>query len=344
VKGWVELKAAFSAVVDGEPGERERRRAELRAIDPALPDMLEALLEADARGEALLPLEDPLSSESPRPARIGNYDVIDVLGAGAMGEVYRARDPRLGRDVAIKVLRDATTGEADRLARFEREARVLASLNHPRVAHVSAGSTGPTAAYSASAQGVLAYQAALSTRSQPVLVDRAGKEIAKLGTPGDISDITVSPDGSALTVSAIDPARSTRDLWLYPIPGGPGRRLTFDAGRATAVRRRSRGRRQVRGRLVPRQSRRVVRRGRAGYQPKRSLRGAAGGGATGPRAARLHVRGNARPHRSDWRLDGLHVERDGAAGDLCRQVSHARRQAHCLGRRRRMAALVARWA
>jgi Tol biopolymer transport system component len=151
VKGWAELKAAFSAVVDGEPGERERRTAELRAIDPALPDMLEALLEADARGEALLPLVDPLPAESPRPDRIGHYDVIEVLGAGAMGEVYRARDPRLGRDVAIKVLRDAAMDEPapsagsalpraksrdDRLARFEREARVLASLNHPRVAHV----------------------------------------------------------------------------------------------------------------------------------------------------------------------------------------------------------------
>jgi Tol biopolymer transport system component len=76
---------------------------------------------------------------------------------------------------------------------------------------------------------VLAYQAALSPRSQPVLVDRAGKEIAELGTPGDISDIAVSPDGSVLAVSAMDPARSTRDLWLYPIAGGPGRRLTFGA-------------------------------------------------------------------------------------------------------------------
>ena len=151
MKGWAELKTAFWAVVEGGPGERERRTAELGAIDPALPDMLGALLEADARGDGLLPLVDPLPAESPRPSRIGNYDVIDVLGAGAMGEVYRARDARLGRDVAIKVLRDATIGEADpssgsgspramsrgdRLARFEREARVLASLNHPRVAHV----------------------------------------------------------------------------------------------------------------------------------------------------------------------------------------------------------------
>jgi serine/threonine protein kinase len=98
--------------------------------------MLDALLEADAGGAALMPLVDPPAVDAPRPDRIGNYDVIDMLGAGAMGEVYRARDTRLGRDVAIKVLRDAAIGESDRLARFEREARVLASLNHPHLAHV----------------------------------------------------------------------------------------------------------------------------------------------------------------------------------------------------------------
>jgi len=136
VKGWAELKAAFWAVIEEGPAERERRTAELRAIDPELPGMLDALLEADARDDALMPLIDPPAAESPRPDRIGNYEVIEVLGAGAMGEVYRARDPRLGRDVAIKVLHGPTIGDADRLARFEREARVLASLNHPHVAHV----------------------------------------------------------------------------------------------------------------------------------------------------------------------------------------------------------------
>ena len=140
MKGWAELKAAFWAVVEEGPDERERRTAELLAIDPALPGMLDALLEADARGDALMPLDDRsddrLPPQSAQPERIGNYNVIEKLGAGAMGEVYRARDTRLGRDVAIKVLRDATIGDADRLARFEREARVLASLNHPRVAHV----------------------------------------------------------------------------------------------------------------------------------------------------------------------------------------------------------------
>jgi Tol biopolymer transport system component len=94
----------------------------------------------------------------------------------------------------------------------------------------TSGSTGPTAAYSASEHGVLAYQIARSPSSQPVLVDGSGREVARLGTPGDLGDIAVSPDGKALAVSVIDPSRSTRDLWVYPIAGGPGRRLTFEAG------------------------------------------------------------------------------------------------------------------
>jgi eukaryotic-like serine/threonine-protein kinase len=69
-------------------------------------------------------------------SRVGGYEIQSVLGAGGMGEVYRARDLRLGRDVAIKVLASAVTLDPDRLARFEREARVLASLNHPNIASI----------------------------------------------------------------------------------------------------------------------------------------------------------------------------------------------------------------
>jgi serine/threonine-protein kinase len=65
--------------------------------------------------------------------RLGAYEILAPLGAGGMGEVYRARDPRLGRDVAIKVLPQAVASRADRLARFEREARAVAALNHPNI-------------------------------------------------------------------------------------------------------------------------------------------------------------------------------------------------------------------
>jgi Tol biopolymer transport system component len=66
-------------------------------------------------------------------ARIGQYEIVTLLGAGGMGEVYRARDARLQRDVAIKIVRDLGAGGQDRVARFRREAQVLASLNHPHI-------------------------------------------------------------------------------------------------------------------------------------------------------------------------------------------------------------------
>ena len=65
--------------------------------------------------------------------RLGPYEIVSPLGAGGMGEVYRARDARLGRDVAIKVLPAAFTADVSRVSRFEREARVLASLTHPHI-------------------------------------------------------------------------------------------------------------------------------------------------------------------------------------------------------------------
>ena len=68
--------------------------------------------------------------------KLGPYEIIALLGAGGMGEVYRARDPRLGREVAIKVLPQAFSADADRVARFRREAKVLASLNHPHIAAI----------------------------------------------------------------------------------------------------------------------------------------------------------------------------------------------------------------
>ena len=69
-------------------------------------------------------------------ARIGPYEVTGVLGAGGMGEVYLARDTRLGREVALKVLPAAFASDPDRLARFQREAQVLAALNHQNIAHI----------------------------------------------------------------------------------------------------------------------------------------------------------------------------------------------------------------
>src|SRR5580765_979016 len=68
--------------------------------------------------------------------KLGTYEILAPIGAGGMGEVYRARDSRLNRDVAIKVMPPGLAADADYLARFQREAQVLASLNHPNIAAI----------------------------------------------------------------------------------------------------------------------------------------------------------------------------------------------------------------
>ncbi len=68
--------------------------------------------------------------------RLGPYEIVDALGAGGMGEVYRARDTKLGRSVALKTIPDSFASDVERLARFEREARTLATLNHPHIAQI----------------------------------------------------------------------------------------------------------------------------------------------------------------------------------------------------------------
>ena len=66
-------------------------------------------------------------------ARLGAYEIVGLVGAGGMGEVYRARDPRLGRDVAVKVVAVGIADDPDRERRFEKEARATAALNHPNI-------------------------------------------------------------------------------------------------------------------------------------------------------------------------------------------------------------------
>jgi serine/threonine protein kinase len=72
----------------------------------------------------------------PLGTRLGPYEIVAPLGAGGMGEVFRARDMKLHRDVAIKVLPESFATDPDRLARFQREAQTLAALNHPNIAHI----------------------------------------------------------------------------------------------------------------------------------------------------------------------------------------------------------------
>jgi serine/threonine protein kinase len=67
---------------------------------------------------------------------LAHYEITSLLGKGGMGEVYQAKDSKLGRDVAIKVLPEEFARDADRVARFQREAKLLASLNHPNIAAI----------------------------------------------------------------------------------------------------------------------------------------------------------------------------------------------------------------
>ena len=79
-----------------------------------------------------------------RHTHLGVYEILGSLGAGGMGEVYRARDTKLERDVALKILPPAFTADGDRMARFEREARLLASLNHPHIGAIYGSKTPAT--------------------------------------------------------------------------------------------------------------------------------------------------------------------------------------------------------
>src|SRR3979409_1736105 len=81
-------------------------------------------------------------------SRLGPYEILSALGAGGMGEVYKARDTKLDRDVAIKILPEAFVADPERVARFQREAKTLASLNHPNIGNIygradAEGTTSP---------------------------------------------------------------------------------------------------------------------------------------------------------------------------------------------------------
>ena len=124
-------RAAF--LDDACAGDQELRRdvESLLANEERTPGFLsQPALQVAAR----MPVEVPISSIVGQ--QIGPYQVLALLGAGGMGEVYRARDVKLGRDVAVKILPRAFTSDPDRLARFTREARVLAALNHPHIAAI----------------------------------------------------------------------------------------------------------------------------------------------------------------------------------------------------------------
>jgi serine/threonine-protein kinase len=151
---WRRVKALFQGAVERPAAERAASLAAAAGDDEALRREVESLLAADVSDASFLdrlpvasasvladPLTSPgasgnatLTSAALAPGRrVGPYEIVAPLGSGGMGEVYRARDTRLDRDVAIKVLPAPFAADADRLRRFEAEARAIAALNHPHI-------------------------------------------------------------------------------------------------------------------------------------------------------------------------------------------------------------------
>jgi serine/threonine protein kinase len=130
---WARIESLYHAALARAPGERPEYVAAACAEEPDLRREVESLLGL-ANAELLSPVAH--NHRWTPGARLGPYEIISVLGTGGMGEVYRARDTELKRDVALKVLPEAFARDRECLARFQREAEMLASLNHPHIAQI----------------------------------------------------------------------------------------------------------------------------------------------------------------------------------------------------------------
>jgi len=140
---WRKVAGLYDAAMDREPAVRDAFLSEACADDADLRREVESLLaqehtsivvDQQVHEVAAAVLRD-LPRLDPGTA-IGPYRVDSLIGAGGMGEIYRARDTKLNRDVALKILPEAFANDRDRMARFERESQVLASLNHPNIAAI----------------------------------------------------------------------------------------------------------------------------------------------------------------------------------------------------------------
>jgi dipeptidyl aminopeptidase/acylaminoacyl peptidase len=144
-KDWEQVKSLFDAALQRLPAERERFLAENCSDDSIRTEVLSLLHNHESAGSFLPsePEQFPTGAGLRRSeeflatkTRLGPYEITALLGAGGMGEVYRARDTRLGRDVAIKILPSIFANDLERRRRFEQEARAVAALNHPNILSV----------------------------------------------------------------------------------------------------------------------------------------------------------------------------------------------------------------
>src|SRR5262245_27758375 len=139
---WRQVDQVFQSALERAPEERAAFVSEACGSDYSLRREVEALLAADAEAGSLIEtpayaVAAPLIAGGDAPTLLGksisHYQIISLVGKGGMGEVYRAEDTRLRRDVAIKVLPDDFAKDADRLRRFEQEARAASATNHPNI-------------------------------------------------------------------------------------------------------------------------------------------------------------------------------------------------------------------
>src|SRR5580704_3401080 len=142
---WQQVRAMLAGALERAPADRAAYLDQV-SIDPSLRREVESLLAQEKGAEGFL--EAPalevaakmLGNNGPDQsligAQIGSYQVLSLLGVGGMGEVYQAHDTKLGREVAIKVLPAGFVHDPERLSRFQREARMLAALNHPNIATI----------------------------------------------------------------------------------------------------------------------------------------------------------------------------------------------------------------
>jgi serine/threonine protein kinase len=222
----------FDRVSDLPEGER---KAVLETASPALRDQVQTLLAADSEAGLFLEgcaIEDAarLLRHGPLPpgTRFGPYEIVERIGAGGMGEVYRAWDRKLDRGVAIKVLGAAFAGDAQFMARFEREAQVLASLHHPNIAMIYGVEDsalimelveGPTLAERIAQEGRLPWEEAVEIGTQIAEALEAAHEKGVVHRDLKPANIKVTPDGRVKVLDFGLAKPQTKELSSGTSPG-----------------------------------------------------------------------------------------------------------------------------